>query len=273
MEKPKISVIIPVWKPDFNQLRKCLDSVVNQTYDKLEVLVMYRNSVGHDKEFFSIIEKYDDERLKVISSKATSFVSTLNEGILNSSGELIARIDADDYCDVQRFEKQIEFKEKNQLNIVGSWAYWISNEGKIIGKICFPVTHSEIRNKMMFHNPMLHPTLLMEKKMLIDVGLYDTTFIHAEDYELCFRLMYHGYKFGNVPLYLGYIRDAPDSRSRGSEWRKQRSYNMKVRSKAFHEFGFNNPQDIIYYMITPISYFMTPGLWLKFKKFAGWTKL
>jgi len=272
MKKQKISVIIPVWKPDFIQLRKCLDSIVNQTYEKLEILIMYRNSVEHDKEFFSIIDEYDDDRLKIITSNATSFVSTLNEGVLNSSGELIARIDADDYCNVHRFERQMEFKEENHLNIVGCWAHWISNEGKIIGKICLPITHSEIRKKMMFHNPMLHPTLLMEKKMLIDVGLYDTSFIHAEDYELYFRLMYHGYKFGNVPLYLGYIREASGSRSRGSEWRKQRIYHMRAKSKAFLQLGFNKPRDIIYHIMTPIAYFMSPRLWLKFKKFAGWTK-
>lgn len=271
MAKQKISVIIPVWKPDFEQLRKCLDSIVNQTYNELEILILYKNSDEHDKKVFSILKSYNDNRIVLIKSKATSFVATLNEGIMKSSGELIARIDADDYCDIQRFEKQIEFKEKNHLNIVGCWAYWVSNDGKIIGKICLPETHVEIRKKMMFHNPMLHPTLLMDKKMLIESGLYDTSFLHAEDYELYFRLMSKGFKFGNLPSYLGYIRDALDSRSRGTEWRKQRIYHIKARNKAFHEFGFNNPRDFVYHMITPLAYFMSPKLWLKFKKFAGWT--
>lgn len=270
MKKQKISVIIPVWKPDFDQLTKCLDSIINQTYENLEILIMYRNSTEYDKKVFSIINEYNDKRIKIIESKATSFVSTLNEGIQISSGEIIARIDADDYCDIHRFEKQIEFKEKNQLNIVGSWAHWVSNQGDIIGKICLPVTHSQIRKKIMYHNPMLHPTLIMEKKMLVDVGLYDTTFVHAEDYELYFRLMSKGYKFGNVPLYLGHIRDAVNSRSRGSEWRKQRIYHMKAKNKAFHQLGFNTTRDIVYHMMTPIAYFMSPKLWLKFKKFAGW---
>ena len=115
MKKQKISVIIPVWKPDFDQLTKCLDSIINQTYENLEILIMYRNSTEYDKKVFSIINEYNDKRIKIIESKATSFVSTLNEGIQISSGEIIARIDADDYCDIHRFEKQIEFKEKNQL--------------------------------------------------------------------------------------------------------------------------------------------------------------
>ncbi len=270
MEKQKISVLIPVWKPNFIQLKKCLESVINQTYKKLEIIILYKNSSEHDKKIFPFIDQFHDSRLKIIESKSPSFVSTLNEGILASTGELIARIDADDYCDLERFEKQLKFKEENMLNIVGSWANWISDEGDIIGKISLPITHSEIRKKIMYHNPMLHPTLLMDKKMLEDVGMYDESFLHAEDYELFFRLLYKGYKFGNVPAYLGFIRDAVDSRSRGSEWRKQRIYHMMAKSKAFRDLGFNNPRDTIYHLLTPLAYFMSPKLWLKFKKFAGW---
>ena len=119
---------------------------------------------------------------------------------------------------------------------------------------------------------MLHPFSLMEKKMFEKIGLYDSSFIHAEDYELFFRAMYYENKFGNVPMHLGYVRESVDSRSRGSEWRLQRLYYMKAKTKALREYGFTKPYDLFYYSFTPIAYFMSPGLWIKVRKFTGWNK-
>ena len=269
----KISVIIPVWKASLEQLRQCLDSILNQTYAKLEIIIVYRNSKQHDDGFFSLVEKYNDNRLKVITSKTNGFVNSLNEGIMSSTGELVARIDADDYCDSKRFEKQLGFKQVNKLNIVGTWAYRISDEDEIIGKIEVPTTHEQIRKKIMFHCPMLHPSILVDKETLHDIGYYDSSFIHAEDYELYFRAMAKGYKFGNVPEFLTFIREASGSRSRGSEWKKQRLYYVKAKNKAFREYGFNKPSDTFYYFSTiPFAYFMAPRIWSKLNILTGWSK-
>lgn len=273
MENGKISVIIPVWHPNIDQLKKCLNSVIKQTYVNLEIILIYRKSEGFDDKFYHLINEYHEEkRLKVIEGKSKGFVNALNEGILNSNGEFIGRLDADDYCKIERFEKQLEFKKIHNYNIVGTWAYSISEDGKIIGKIEPPTSHFDIRKKMMFHCPLLHPTILMDRKMLDDIGLYDPSFIHAEDYELYFRAMSRNYKFGNVPDHLGYIRETIESRSRGAEWRKQRLYYIKAKNKAFFHYGFVKPYDIIYHILTPVSYFMSPFIWNRLKKFTGWNK-
>lgn len=266
MKTGKVSVIIPVWKPNLEQLKRCLDSLIKQSFGNLEVILVYRKSQHYDDSFFSLVDEYnDDGRIRILDNKNPGFVNALNEGISNSTGEFVGRIDADDYCDPERFEKQLEFKKENKLDVVGSWAYWLSNDGRTLGKIEVPITHKEIRRKMMFHCPILHPTLLMDKEMLDKVGRYDPSFIHAEDYELYFRIMSRGYKFGNVPKYLSYIRDATQSRSRGSEWRKQRTFYIKAKNKAVFNYGFTKPIDIIYYTLTPIAYFMSPKLWSKIK--------
>ena len=272
MSKELISVIIPVWKPNMEQLKQCLETIVRQTYDELEIVLVYRkleNSV--DRNFQSLIEEYHDEnRIKVIFDKTAGFVNALNAGIRNSSGTLIGRIDADDFCKITRFEKQVEFMNINHLNIVGTWMYRISSSEKIIGRIEMPVTHNEIRKKMMFHCPMLHDTILMERKMLKKIGLYDPSFVHAEDYELYFRAMYNNYKFGNVPLHLGFVRELADSRSRGSEWREQRRYYIKAKNKAFLHYKFTKPYDIIYHILTPFSYLISPQMWVKIRRITGW---
>ena len=272
LEQGLISVILPVWKPNFTQLKQCLDSLINQTYRHQEIIIIYRKSELHDKDFFALIDEYNDERLKVIIEEKTGFTNSLNEGILNASGEYIARMDADDYCELNRFEKQLDFKEKTQSNIVGSWGYSISDDGKILGKIEMPVTHSDIRKKMMLHDPLLHSSVLMDRKILDQVGLYDPKYIHSEDDELWFRIMYHKYKFANVPEYLMYIRETLGSITRGSEWRISRQYNIKAKNYAFFHYGFRNPYDILYYILTPITYFISPRFALKAKKAIGWYK-
>ena len=148
MKQEKISIIIPVWKPDIEHLTQCLESIVKQTYDNLEILIIYRKAEESENDFFNLINNYhDDNRLKVIMGKSKGFVNALNEGITNATGELIGRIDGDDYCEVNRFEKQLEFKYENHLNLVSCWAYRISYDGKILGKVEVPVTHKEIRKK------------------------------------------------------------------------------------------------------------------------------
>lgn len=273
MQYGKISVILPVWKPNLIQLKQCLDSIADQTYDNLEIIIIYQKSDKFDSDFQSLLSEYHDEkRLKILQNKTIGLASSLNLGISSCVGDYIGRIDQDDYCKVERFQEQLDFKHKNNINIVGSWAYRISNYGKIIGKIELPVTHSEIRKKMMLHCPMLHPTILMDKKMLNEIGYYDISFDRAEDYELYFRAMSKGYTFGNVPEHLCYIRESLSSITRGSEWRKQRKNYMKAKNKAFNEYGFVKPLDRLYHFMTPFSYFMSPKAWSKFKKITGWEK-
>jgi|SaaInlStandDraft_2_1057019.scaffolds.fasta_scaffold26929_3 glycosyltransferase involved in cell wall biosynthesis len=272
MEQGLISVILPIWKPNFIQLKQCIDSLINQTYGHQEIIIIYRKSEIHDNDFFELINQYNDERLKVIIGKKTGFTNSLNEGILIASGKYIARIDADDYCELNRFEKQLNFKEKTKSDIVGSWGYSISDDGKILGKIEMPVTHSEIRKKIMLHDPILHSSVLMDKLIFDNVGLYDPNYVHSEDDELWFRIMYHKYKFSNVPQYLVYIREALDSRSRGSEWKISRKYHIRAKNYAFFHYGFRKPCDILYYILTPITYFISPRFALKAKKAIGWYK-
>lgn len=271
MKNEIISVVLPVWKTNYEQLRLSIDSIIKQTYDNLEIIIVYRLDPESHNDFESLIDEYhDDHRLKVLIPKKQGFTNSLNEGISNSTGELIARIDSDDYCEINRFEQQLQYKHETKSNIIGSWAYIIDNDGKKIGRIILPETHQDIRKKMMLHCPLLHPSILMDKKMFVDIGLYDPSFNYAEDYELYFRAMSHNYRFHNVPKYLVYIRESAESITRGSQWKKQRQSYIRAKNKAFSEYGFKKPYDILYHLLTPISYFVSPKIALKVKHMTGW---
>ena len=271
MQNGLISVILPIWKPNLSHLKTCIDSVVAQTYSDIEIIIIYKKSPEFDDGFYRLIKEYRDDKIKVVEDNS-GLSSALNTGIIKSMGEFIARIDGDDFCEIDRFEKQLKFKENHKYNVVGSWANYISNEGKKIAKIQVPITHQEIRKKMMLHNPILNPSVLMDRRMLEDVGVYDVPLVYAADYDLWFRAMFNGYKFGNVPEYLVTIRDYPQSVTRGSTWKKARIHAIKAKNRAFLHYGFFKPRDFFYHLLTPLIYFISPSVALRAKKITGWYK-
>jgi len=276
MTKGLISVILPIWKPNLSHLKICIDSVLAQTYSDIEIIIIYKKTAEFDEGFYRLIKEYGDDKIKVVEDNGV-VSRTRNAGIIKSRGEFIALIDGDDFCEVDRFEKQLKFKEKHKCNVVGSLANYISNESKKIAKIQVPITHQEIRKKMMLRNPILNPSVLMDKRMLEDVGLYDTSFVYASDYDLWFRTMFHGYKFGNVPECLVSIRYNPHSITRGSTWKKARIYIIKAKNRAFLHYGFFKPRDVFYHLLSIfLTYFIPPmvaiKVMIKFQKIFGWYK-
>ena len=271
MKKGLISVIIPIWKPNLSHLKTCIDSVLAQTYSHIEIIIIYKKSPEFDDSFYRLIKEYEDGKIKVVEDNGWIPVAR-NTGIMKSRGEFIALMDGDDFCEVDRFEKQLKFKENHKCNVVGSLANYISNEGKKIVKIEVPTTHQEIRKKIMLHDPILNPSVLMDRRMLEDLGFYDASFVYASDYELWFRAMFNGYKFANVPEYLVSIRCNPLSITQGSTWKKHRIYAIKAKNKAFLRYGFSKPRDFFYHLLTPLIYFISPGGAMRAKKITGWYK-
>jgi len=276
MQNGLISVIIPIWKPNLSHLKICIDSVLAQTYSDIEIVIIYKKSPEFDEGFYRLIKEYQDDKIKVVEDNR-ELPEARNAGIIKSRGEFIALMDADDFSEIDRFEKQLKFKEKHKCNVVGSLANLISNEGKKIAKIKVPITHQEIREIMMLRNPILNPSILMDKKMFEDIGLYNPSFVYGEDYELWFRAMFNGYKFGNVPECLISLRYNPQSVTRCSTWRKVRIYNIKAKNRAFLHYGFFKPRDVFYHLLSiSLTYFIPPMIVLrvmiKFQKFFGWYK-
>jgi len=272
MSQAKVSVIIPIWKPNINHLKICLDSVISQTHSDLEILISYRSAINFDEPFYSLIEKYGDHRIKVIQCKTRGIPGALNEAIMNAKGEFIARLDGDDFCAPDRFEKQIKFKTTHKCDVVGSWGIYVSQEGEKIGTIEFPVSHRELRKKMMLHVPIVSSACFIDRKVFEKIGLFDPSFVTSEDYEFWFRAMYRGYKFGNVPEYLVNIRGNTESVTRGKNWRNSRIFTIKAKNKAFSEYGFSKPRDLLYHMLTPFIIFISPTFTVRVLRMIGWYK-
>lgn len=99
---PLISIIVPVYNCE-KYLNECLNSIINQTYSNLEIILVDDGSKDNSG---AICDKYaeNDKRVKVFHSKNHGVSFTRNFGIKHANGEYIGFVDADDYIDKRMFE-------------------------------------------------------------------------------------------------------------------------------------------------------------------------
>lgn len=113
----KISVIIPIYNRE-KYIRKCLESILNQTYNNIEVICVDDKSTDSS---LSICKEYaqNDNRVKVVALEKNQGVSNArNTGIINATGEWIAFVDSDDYIDVNMFFDMIKAADETGVDIV-----------------------------------------------------------------------------------------------------------------------------------------------------------
>lgn len=197
---PKISVIMSVYNGE-KFLEEAVLSVLNQTYKDFEFIIIDDGSTDSSLEMLGGFEK-KDERIRLVSRKNKGLTPSLNEGIKLAQGEYIARMDGDDISMPERFEKQLDFLEKNkEIALCGTWAINIDENGNEIGEYKTPTTHKEIKKMILFHNPFIHPSVMIRKSVFEKVGLYSEHFKHIEDYELWTRVLAH-FKTANIQEFL-----------------------------------------------------------------------
>lgn len=110
----KLSVIIPVYNTE-KYVRQCVESVLQQTYTPIEVILVNDGSIDNS---LSIIKKFESENVIVINKKNGGVVSARNAGIKIATGEYIAFVDSDDYIDPTMYEKLICQMEQDKTEMI-----------------------------------------------------------------------------------------------------------------------------------------------------------
>lgn len=145
-ERPLISVIVPIYGVE-KYLEQCLDSILNQTYRQLEIILVDDGSPDHCGE---ICDRYasQDARIKVIHQPNAGLSAARNAGMDIAKGEYISFIDSDDYIDLHYYEKMEQgFKDHPEAPIIACLAYR-DEEGFIT-----PHTHKNT-NQPEFHSTL-----------------------------------------------------------------------------------------------------------------------
>lgn len=110
----KVSIIVPIYNAE-KWLKRCIDSLVNQTYKNLEIILINDGSKDKSKE---IIKSYNDSRIIFIDKENSGVGSTRNLGIDKSSGDYLMFVDSDDYIEPNCVKKLVNKAVKDKCDLV-----------------------------------------------------------------------------------------------------------------------------------------------------------
>lgn len=189
------SVLIPVYN-GARYIQECLQSVTSSDYSgDFEVIVVNDGSTDATEKMVKRIQTVDP-RVKLINQSNLGIETALNNGIQNCTGEIIIRLDADDVMLKDRISSQIEiFKNNPDLD-------WISGRATIIDWNSRPLVDTwnppcqELIFKIIHkYSYIIHPTVAIRRRVLIESGGYYRGEKHREDIELWKRLHAAGAKY------------------------------------------------------------------------------
>jgi len=226
-----ISVIMTTFKEPKNYIQQSIESVLNQTYTNFELLILDDSSNSETIQAIDSFKK--DIRVNVVREKRRmGFVHALNKGMKMAKGKYIARMDADDICFNDRFEKQIKYLEAHtDIDILGGNMKIIYENGNILSQRQYPCSKFSLKFSSVFRSPVAHPTVMFRRSIIEKNMFYDDLFKKAEDLEFWLRLRNNGFKIANMPEYVLYFRISGDlAKKRNSE---HFSYSFRARSKNF----------------------------------------
>ena len=183
MSVPMISVIMPTYNSE-KYVGEAVESILSQTYSDFEFLMI--NEYGSDDKTVQIVESYADPRIRVIqNTHRLGVAESLNEGIRQSRGKYIARMDSDDISLPERFERQVAFMEERQeISICGAWARMF---GDYSGLMRYCTEPEQIKTCLLLNVEFAHPTVMFRANDIAEKKLWYSPRFFPEDFDLFSR--------------------------------------------------------------------------------------
>lgn len=187
---PQVTVLMSVYN-GMPYLPKAIRSILNQNYDKLELLVIEDGSTDGSLQYLQGIM---DNRLRLeINTVNMGMAASLNKGLLLARGAYIARLDADDIALPNRIKTQFDFMEMNkEVELCGSFAQVISENEDELFVWRQAMTPLEIKWKMLFKNPFIHSAVMFRKETVLRNSIRYENLSGTEDYKLWSEILKYG---------------------------------------------------------------------------------
>jgi len=197
------SVLISTYKNDKpNLLSIALESIFSQSLQPNQVVLVVDGEIA--KNATQVISEFENKYSEILElvqlPQNVGLGNALKIGIKHCKYSLIARMDADDVCDFNRFKTQVDYFYNNPLvSVVGSFVEEFHNKPSDYGSIKkVPLSTEEIRKYSSFRNPINHPSVMFKKEAIEQVGSYKEINLF-EDYYLWLRLLKAGFIIENIP--------------------------------------------------------------------------
>lgn len=232
----RISVIMACYN-SAETINYAIDSIIHQTYQNW---IMICCDDGSTDNTFQILEDYKKsypEKFLLLRNETNKQLPySLNRCLKHVTDEVVARMDADDWSDPKRFEKQIKYLiDHPDIDLVGT-GVTISNGQKVIGTIIkkeYPTKES-----MLKQNAFSHATIMTYKRVYDALGGYseEPYVIRVEDVDLWCRFLAAGYKGYNIPDLLYTILENESAIKRRTF--RARLNSAKTRQRGYRLMGF-----------------------------------
>jgi glycosyltransferase involved in cell wall biosynthesis len=209
MKSPSISVIIPIYN-GARWLQETLQSIFCQSLKDFEIILV--NDASTD-DLQSVLNEFNDIRLSVLHLiKNVGVANARNKGLAIAKGQYVAFCDADDICQPQRLEMQLNFLQKHPLvGICGS--AFTRFDGDDLETVCNPESAVTIRRRLMSGNCFGMSTIMGRTDLLRQYG-FEQEMAPSEDYDLWTRLASNGVEMANLPQSLVRYRVHAEQASR-----------------------------------------------------------
>jgi glycosyltransferase involved in cell wall biosynthesis len=257
------SVLMSVYyKERPNYLRMSLGSVFAQSRKANEVILVEDGPLGVELE--EVVREFENKELslKVIRlSKNCGLGGALNVGMTKCTFDYVMRMDSDDICFPNRFEKIMLMAEMHpELDVIGSWTQeFKSGPGEKMRLTCikkFPHTVEDNEAYCRKRCPVEHPAVVLKKEAVLKAGGYQPFYLY-EDYYLWARMFVNGCKFYNIQEPLLFFRTSDEAMKRRGGWKYAISEMSALRK--FYKIGFLNKRQFAFTVVTRMPVRLLPN--------------
>ena len=236
MKQKKVSIIIACFNGE-DYINSCIESLVSQTYNNIEIVVC--DDFSSDNSWL-LLKKWANKYDNIILLRNTENLfaaATRNKCIEAAEGEYIAIQDVDDISEKNRIEKLVEVLDNEDVDFVSTSASVFDNDPEQIVSILDSKREYPQKRDFLYGLPFMHPATMFKKKCLLSVGGYRVSkeTRRGQDYDLFMRLYAKGYKGKNLSIPLYRFRVDKDNYKRRTF--KARLGEIAIRKRGFKEMG------------------------------------
>ena len=217
---PKVSVIVPVYNVE-KYIEKCLDTLVSQTLDDIEIILVNDGSTDSSKEKIqAYINQYSN--IKYLEKENGGLSSARNFGIDKCTGEYITFLDADDYLEKNMYEDMYTVAKQNDSDMVECDFIWeYPNKRKMDKGIIYNNKKEAIEKaRVVAWNKLIKREILEKEKIIFPEGL------RYEDVEFFYKLVPYLNKISFVKKYLVHYVQREDSIANTQDIRTKEIFNV-----------------------------------------------
>ena len=217
-KSPRVSVLLPAYNAA-DTIEEALDTLLAQSFTEFEIVAVNDGSTDATGDILDRLAARD-ARIRPRHIEHAGLIEALNHGLNLCRGDYVARFDADDRAAPTRLEKQVEFLEQNtEVDAVGCRIRCFPDDQVAEGFRVYEtwinslITPEQIAREIYIESPLVHPTVTIHRKKLIEIGGYED---HGwpEDYDLWLRLHTAGARFAKIPEVLHEWRESDNRLTR-----------------------------------------------------------